>query len=185
MEMLAWGNNSFINSRTAIAGAIIGLLLFFFTIQRIELYWGAVFFTTRKGVLEKSFFNQFYWSEFWSGKWNTWKNLEWFCCWTKWRVERKESGFFNSRTAIAGANIDLLLFLFCVIFVSTIWRHNHFKSAFCSFAHAISTEVRVLRHFSLLVERVCCSLVWLFLFKSGLSHSQRLFPHSEIDFSLL
>ena len=30
-------------------------------------------FTNRRGVMEKSFFNQFYWSEFWSRKWNTWK----------------------------------------------------------------------------------------------------------------
>ena len=56
-------------------GYYLGAL--FFTIQRIfkfkefELYWGAVFFSTRRGVLEKSFFNQFYWSEFWS-TWNTW-----------------------------------------------------------------------------------------------------------------
>ena len=59
-----------------------------------ELYWGAVFFYDSKSSIgEVLFFNQFYWSEFWSGKWNTWKILERFCCWTKWRVERKESGF--------------------------------------------------------------------------------------------
>ena len=40
------------------------------------------------------------------------------------------------------------------IFVTTIWRHSHFKSAFCSFVHAISTEVRMWRHFSLLLKRV-------------------------------
>ena len=44
------------NSRTAIAGAIIGLLLFFLQFKEFELYWGAVFYTTRRGVLEKSFF---------------------------------------------------------------------------------------------------------------------------------
>ena len=44
------------NSRTAIAGAIIGLLLVFLQFKEFELYWGAVFYTTRRGVLEKSFF---------------------------------------------------------------------------------------------------------------------------------
>ena len=33
----------FINSRTAIAGAIIGLLLVFLQFKEFELYWGAVF----------------------------------------------------------------------------------------------------------------------------------------------
>ena len=33
-----------INSRTAIAGAIIGLLFFFLQFKEFELYWGAVFF---------------------------------------------------------------------------------------------------------------------------------------------
>ena len=32
------------NSRTAIAGAIIGLLLVFLQFKEFELYWGAVFF---------------------------------------------------------------------------------------------------------------------------------------------
>ena len=41
----------FFNSRTAIAGAIIGLLLVFLQFKEFELYWGAVFFTTRRGVL--------------------------------------------------------------------------------------------------------------------------------------
>ena len=56
---------------------------------------------------------------------------------------------FNSRTAIVGAIIGLLLVFYFVvkIFVTTIWRHNPFKSPFCSFVHAISTEVRVWRHF--------------------------------------
>ena len=56
------------------------------------------FFSQRKLWLTEEywrspFLNDFYWSEFWSRKWITWKNFEWFCCWTKWRVERKESGF--------------------------------------------------------------------------------------------
>ena len=63
----------------------------------------------------------------------------------------------NSRTAIAEAIIGLLLvFLLRQNFCSNSGRHNHnhFKSAFCSFVHVISTEVRAWRHFSLLVERV-------------------------------
>ena len=32
------------------------LWLFFLQFKDFELYWGAVFFTTRRGVLEKSFF---------------------------------------------------------------------------------------------------------------------------------
>ena len=33
-------------------------------------------------------------------------------------------------------------------------------SFFCSFVHTISTELRVWRHFSLLVERFLCSFAW-------------------------
>ena len=36
--------NLVINSRTAIAGAIIALLLVFLKFKEFELYWGAVFF---------------------------------------------------------------------------------------------------------------------------------------------
>ena len=42
------------------------------------------------------FFNQFYWSEFLSGKWNAWKNLEWFGCWTKVKSGAKREWFFCS-----------------------------------------------------------------------------------------
>ena len=48
-------------------------------------------------------------------------------------------------------------------FVTTIWRHNHFKPAFCSFVHAFSTELRVWRHFSLLMERVFL-FIWVIVF---------------------
>ena len=57
-------------------------------------YSAPIFFTTRRGVLEKSFFNQFYWSEFWSGKWTAWKNLEWCGCWTKVKSGAKREWFF-------------------------------------------------------------------------------------------
>ena len=45
--------------------------------------------------------------------------------------------FLNSRTAIAGAIIGLLL-----VFRRRDFCYDDFKSAFCSFVHAISTEVR-------------------------------------------
>ena len=51
--------------------------------------YGYLFFTNRRGVLEKFSLNPFYWIEFWSRKWNTWKN---FCLSVEqsWRAERKE-----------------------------------------------------------------------------------------------
>ena len=68
------------------------------TIQRIWIVLGRCLFTTRRGVLEKSFFfNQFYWSEFWSGKWNAWKTWSDFGAEQKWKAERKESGFCSYR----------------------------------------------------------------------------------------
>ena len=71
--------------------AIIALLSFF-RIQTIWIVLGRYLFLLLEEEYWRSpFLNQFYWSEFWSRKWNTWKNWEWFCCWTKWRVERKKS----------------------------------------------------------------------------------------------
>ena len=77
-----------------------------------------------------------------------------------------------------------MFFYFVVaIFVTTIWRHNHFKSAFCSLVHAISTEVHVWRQFSLLVQRVFPFIrVIKFLVSLDLPHSQKWLPHFEIDF---
>ena len=73
-----------INSCTAIAVAIIALLLVLLQFKEFELYWGAVVLRLEEEYWRSPFFlNQFYWSEFWNGKWNTWKNLEWFVCWTK------------------------------------------------------------------------------------------------------
>ena len=79
-----------------------------------------------------------------------------------------------------------MFFYFVVaIFVTTIWRQNHFKSAFCSFVYAISTEVRAWRHFSLLVERIFLLIrVIKFLITLDLPHSQKWLPHFEIDFYL-
>ena len=67
--------------------------LSFLQFKEFELYWGAVFSRLEEEYWRSPFFNQFYWSKFWSGKWHTWKNLEWFCCWKNWRVERKECDF--------------------------------------------------------------------------------------------
>ena len=54
--------------------------------------------------------------------------------------------------------------LFCRKAFWYMWCHNHLKSVFSSFIHAISTEVRAWRHFSLLVERgLFCSFAWLSL----------------------
>ena len=55
------------------------------------------------------------------------------------------------------------------IFITTIWRHNHCKSDFCSFVHAISTELCAWPYFLLLVERRFRSLAW-FSFWSHLNY---------------
>ena len=93
--------------------------------------------------------------------------------------------FFNSRTAIAEAIIGLLL----VFFISSSWfllRPYDVTATFCSFVHAISTELHVWRHFSLLVERVFLFMrVIKFLVTLDLPHSQKWLPHFEIDFYLL
>ena len=57
-------------------------------------------------------------------------------------------------------SLDFFYFVVATFFL-TIWRCNRFKYAFCSFVHAISKEVRLWRHFSLLVERGFCSFAWL------------------------
>ena len=55
----------------------------FLQFKDFELYWGAVFFTTRRGVLERPFFKSILLEWFLKRKWNAWKNLEKFWCWTK------------------------------------------------------------------------------------------------------
>ena len=79
----------------------------------------------------------------------------------------------NSRTAIAGAIIGLLF----VFFISSSWfllRPYDVTATFCSFVHAISTELHVWRHFSLLVERVFLFMrVIKFLVILDLPHSQK------------
>ena len=62
----------------------------------------------------------------------------------------------NKRKAIAGAIIGLFLvnFYFSESCFTTIWCRIFFKSAFCSFILAISTELLAWSYFSLFVERV-------------------------------
>ena len=91
----------------------------------------------------------------------------------------------NSRTAIAGAIIGLLLVFFyfvVMIFVTTIWRHSHFLFIrSCKFNWiACVTSFFALSGASFLFMRVIKFLVTL-----DLPHSQKWLPHFEIDFYLL
>ena len=76
-----------------------------------------------------------------------------------------------------------------MFFISSSWfllRPYDVTATFCSFVHAISTELHVWRHFSLLVERVFLFMrVIKFLVTLNLPHSQKWLPHFEIDFYLL
>ena len=75
----------FLNSWETIAEVIISFL--FFAIQKIWIVLGrCLFITTRRGVLEKIIGVNF---EAWILKWNVWKILEWFECWTKWKSGAK------------------------------------------------------------------------------------------------
>ena len=63
------------------------------------------------------------------------------------------------------------LVLLC-FFISPLWfllRPYDVTATFCSFVHAISTELHVSRHFLLLVERIFCSCAWL-IFWSHLTY---------------
>ena len=53
-----------INSRTAIAGAIIGLLLVFYNSKNLNCIGALSFYDSKRSIGEVLFFNQFYWSEF-------------------------------------------------------------------------------------------------------------------------
>ena len=71
----------------------------------------------------------------------------------------------------------LCFFLVVKIFVTIIWRHNHFNSAFCSFVDAISTELRAWRHFSLLWSKFSVHRVRNFLVSRDLTFTQNCLPH--------
>ena len=85
----------FNNSRTAIAGAIIGLLLVFYNSKNLNCIGALSFYDSKRSIGEVLFFNQFYWSDFWSGKWNLRKKLEWF--WCRIKVMSGASGFCSYR----------------------------------------------------------------------------------------
>ena len=54
-----------INSRTAIAGAIIGLLLVFYNSKNLNCIGALSFFyDSKRSIGEVLFLNQFYWSDF-------------------------------------------------------------------------------------------------------------------------
>ena len=76
-----------------------------------------------------------------------------------------------------GQDLSCWIFLVVKIFVTIIWRHNHFNSAFCSFVDAISTELRVWRHFSLLWSKFFVHRVRNFLVSRDLTFTQSCLPH--------
>ena len=53
-----------INSRTAIAEAIIGLLLVFYNSKNLNCIGALSFYDSKRSIGEVLFFNQFYWSDF-------------------------------------------------------------------------------------------------------------------------
>ena len=105
------------------------VLLVFYNSRNLNCF-GALFLRPEEEYWRSPFLNQFFWSEFCSGKWNI-KNLEWFCCWTKWRVERKESGCLFISLVSREQKIEVWK-KFCkraIFFVHV----RHFKAVFFSF----------------------------------------------------
>ena len=88
-------------------------------------------FTTRRGVLEKSFFNQFYWCDIWSGKWNAWKNLEWFWRWTKVKSGAKREWFLFIPLFLRERQIDVKKFSLSER--NFLVHVRHFKAVYFSF----------------------------------------------------
>ena len=79
--------------------------------------------------------------------------------------------------------------LSAMFFISSSWfllRPYDVTATFCSFVHAISTELHVWCHFLLLVEQVFLFMrVIKFLVTLDLPHSQKWLPQFEIDFYIL
>ena len=67
--------------------------LSFFTIQRIWIVLGRYLYDSTRSIGEVLFLNQFYSSDFWSGKLSAWKNFEWFWSWVKVKSEAKKMLF--------------------------------------------------------------------------------------------
>ena len=77
----------------------LGCIGFHLKIQRIWIVLGrCLFYVSKRSIGGASLC----WSVvllecIWNRKWNPWKVLRWFGCWTKWRVERKECFFCSYR----------------------------------------------------------------------------------------
>ena len=103
----------FFNSRTAIAGAIIGLLLVFLQFKEFELYWGAVFFyDSKRSIGEVLFFFliNFIGVIFEAGNETREKIWSDLVAELKWRAERKESGFLFIPLLLREREIDVKKF---------------------------------------------------------------------------
>ena len=65
----------------------------FYNSKNLNCIGALSFYDSKRIIGEVLFFNQFFWSDFWSGKWNAWKIWSDFGAEQTWRTERKESGF--------------------------------------------------------------------------------------------
>ena len=79
----------------------------FFTIQRIWIVLGCCLFYDSKRSIGEVLFLINFWSKFWSGKWNAWKNLEWFWCWTKVKSRAKRECFLFTLLFLREREIDV------------------------------------------------------------------------------
>ena len=137
-----------------------------------KFHFSLLFFVCTRGILTLIFcvFLKFFWSVYYR---NGFPNS---------LTVRSSSRFLVSQWKIFELYVRACaaMFFFVVkMIVATIWRHNHFRSAFCSFVHATSIKVRAWRHFLLLLGWVFfCPFAW----KIDLPHSQKWLPHSKIDF---
>ena len=78
------------------------------TIQRIWIVLGrCLFYDSKRSIGEVLFFNQFYWSDFWSGKWKAWNNLEWFWRWIKVKSGAKREWFLFILLFLREREIDV------------------------------------------------------------------------------
>ena len=93
-----------INSREAIA-AIIGDILIFYDSKNLNCIGVLSFYDSKRSIGEVLFLNQFYWSDFWSGKWNAWKN---FLGWTKVKSGAKSERFLFIPLFLRERKIELL-----------------------------------------------------------------------------
>ena len=64
-----------INSRPHLSRLLLRSY-FFYNSKNLNCIGALSFYDSKGSIGEVLFFNQFYWSDFWSGKWNAWNNLE-------------------------------------------------------------------------------------------------------------